>query len=78
MDSPTKRVSLYGVEPLMAAYGRNYYSTAQAQADLDNDKDFACSLGGYIGRRELVDMGATRIAFREGEHVDYLTIKTHT
>jgi hypothetical protein len=59
--------SLYGIEPLMGAYGRSYTSIKVAQADFNNDKDFCMASGSYVNKPQLVEMGVTMIDFRYGK-----------
>ena len=60
-------VSLYGIEPIQAAYGRSYTSIKAAQADFDNDLDFIMANGSYVNKPQLVEMGVTMIDFRYGK-----------
>jgi hypothetical protein len=60
-------VSLYGIEPLQAAYGRSYTSIKKAQSDFDNDLDFRTASGSYINRPQLVEMDVELIDFRYGK-----------
>ena len=47
---------MFGVEPLTPAYGRDYKSKREAQADFDADKDFMCASGQYTNRADLAQM----------------------
>jgi len=60
-------VSLYGIEPIQAAYGRSYTSIKAAQADFDNDLDFKMANGSYVNKPQLVEMGIERIDLRYGK-----------
>lgn len=67
---------LHGVEPLLPAYGRDYKSLREAQADLDAGRDFATPGHGYIGRQELLRMGVVkiRVRYRKLTQTGFLTI----
>ena len=41
---------MFGVTPLLPAFGRDYKSKAAAQADFDAGKDFISAYGSYINR----------------------------
>lgn len=57
-------MSLFGIEPLMPAYGRDYKSAAALKADFDANKDFQTPSGSYTSKEDLVGMGVTRICAR--------------
>ncbi|MEE9598172.1 MAG: hypothetical protein V3V96_15480 [Acidiferrobacterales bacterium] len=52
---------MFGITPLVPAYGRDYKSKKAAQADFDADLDFVTAGGQYINRSQLLDLpGFTR------------------
>lgn len=57
---------MFGVDPIAPAYGRQYKSLKEAQADLDGDKDFRTPNGQYISRKELLQIGMRTINIRYG------------
>ena len=57
-------MSLFGLEPLQPAYGRDYKSLKQAQIDFNADKDFATAMGQYINKPQVVDMNMSQIRVR--------------
>jgi len=57
---------MFGVSPLVPAYGRTYTSLEAAQADLDAGKDFTTASGHYIGRDELLKLDFVEIRCRYG------------
>jgi hypothetical protein len=48
---------MFGLSPLVPAYGRDYTSKAKAQADFDAGKDFATASGQYTNKADLIAMG---------------------
>lgn len=54
---------MFGIAPLLPAYGRDYNSKASAQIDLDAGKDFVTASGQYINNADLISMG------RKGQHI---------
>lgn len=58
--------SLFGLEPLRAAYGRKYPSLEAAQRDFDENKDFQAVNGQYTSKRELLRFRLTQIRVRYG------------
>ena len=60
--------NLYGVEPLMPAYGRDYTSKAKAQADFDAGMDFQTASGSYTSKSELYETGVRNITLRYGRN----------
>lgn len=48
---------MFGIAPLLPAYGRDYKSKKAAQADFDAGKDFATSSGPYINKADLIADG---------------------
>ena len=59
-----ERRSLFGIEPLTPAYGRDYTSKKALLADFDKDKDFLMPSGVPINKAQLVQMGVKRIRVR--------------
>ena len=59
---------MFGVEPLLPAYGRVYNSLKAVQDDLDGGKDFRTPAGSYISLKELASMGVTQIMCRYGKN----------
>lgn len=57
-------LDLRGLEPLVPAYGRDYTTIKQAQADLDNKLDFMTPAGKYINIDELAQLGMKTIRIR--------------
>lgn len=53
---------MFGVFPLTPAYGRDYKTKAEAEADFKAGKDFVTSMGQYCSRRDF-EIG-TRIELR--------------
>ena len=45
---------MFGIFPLLPAYGRDYKSRAAAQADFNAGKDFQTATGRYISRNEII------------------------
>ena len=60
--------NLYGVEPLLPAYGRDYTSKAKAQADFDAGLDFQTAGGSYTSKSELSATGVRTIMLRYGKN----------
>lgn len=58
---------MFGVSPLVPAYGRDYKSMKAVQADFDADKDFLTAEGQYINRPQVVELGLNRIQVRYGK-----------
>ncbi len=50
---------MFGVTPLVPAYGRDYKSKKAAQADFDAGKDFTCVNGQATTKVELKKHGYT-------------------
>jgi hypothetical protein len=59
-----KGEKMYEVAPLVPAYGRDYNSVEEAQADFDADKDFCTAFGQYINRPQVKELGLTTIQVR--------------
>jgi len=57
---------MYGVSPLVPAYGRTYASLRAAQADLDAGRDFRCPDGRYIALPELQQLNLRQVQVRYG------------
>jgi hypothetical protein len=57
-------IDLRGLEPLVPAYGRDYTTIKQAQADLDKKLDFMTPSGKYINIDELAQIGMKTIRIR--------------
>lgn len=70
---------LFGIEPLVPAYGRDYLTPEEAQADFSNNKDFQTPSGPYTNRSDLAkmfpDLERIRIRFNGLEDTDYVLIK---
>lgn len=47
---------MFDVEPLVPAYGRDYKSIKQVQADFDAGKDFRTASGQHINKDDLKSM----------------------
>jgi hypothetical protein len=54
-EQPAQR-SLFGIEPLTPAYGRDYTSLKAMQEDFDNNKDFRTPGGAVINKAQLLTM----------------------
>lgn len=58
---------MFGLVPLKPAYGRDYETLEDAQADFDNNKDFRTPSGPYTNKSDLEhmhpDMGSIRVRF---------------
>lgn len=55
---------------LVPAYGRDYSSKAQIEADLAADKDFEIASingSGYINRSQLLELGEKSVTVRYGK-----------
>jgi hypothetical protein len=67
---------LFGIEPLLPAYGRDYENIEDVQKDFDADKDFSTSFGKLINKAQLVDMGVNKIQvhFNKKEDTGMLTV----
>lgn len=60
---------MFGLVPLMPAYGRDYETLEDAQADFDNNKDFRTPSGPYTNKYDLErmqpDMESIRVRFNK-------------
>jgi len=58
---------MFGLVPLMPAYGRDYKELEEAQADFDMNKDFRTPSGPYTNKSDLErmhpDMEDIRVRF---------------
>lgn len=57
-------ISLFGIEPLTPAHGRDYTSEAALLADFNANKDFLTPRGQYTSKDDLAGMGVTSINAR--------------
>ena len=57
-------VNMFGLEPLMPAYGRDYKSLAKLKEDFDKGVDFTTASGSYTSKRELFESGVRQITVR--------------
>lgn len=48
---------MFGIAPLLPAYGRDYKSKKAAQADFDAGKDFTGADGRYLNKADLIADG---------------------
>lgn len=55
---------MFGIEPLVPAYGRDYECAAQVKYDLERGVDFTSANGQYCSIRDLRKMGAKTIQVR--------------
>jgi len=73
-------MSLFGTEPLTAAYGRKHMTLEEAQADFNKDKDFQTPSGRYTNRSDLAKMyphlERIRVRFNELEDTGYVLFKS--
>ena len=72
-------MSLFGTEPLTAAYGRKHTTLEEAQADFNKDKDFQTPSGRYTNRSDLAKMyphlERIRVRFNRLEDTGYVLFK---
>ena len=70
---------LFGIEPLMPAYGRDYTTPEEAQADFSKNLDFRTPSGPYTNRADLARMyphlEKIRVRFSGLEETDYVLLK---
>ena len=70
---------LFGIEPLMPAYGREYETPAEAQADFSKNLDFRTPSGPYTNKSDLAkmypDLEKIRVRFNRLEDTDYVLFK---
>ena len=45
---------MFGITPLLPAYGRDYKSKLAAQLDFDGNKDFVTAKGQYINKAQIL------------------------
>ena len=73
-------MSLFGTEPLTAAYGRKHTTLEEAQADFNKDKDFQTPSGSYTNKSDLAKMyphlERIRVRFNELEDTGYVLFKS--
>ena len=55
---------MFGITPLVPAYGRDYESQAAVKADFMADQDFVAANGQYINRSQLAELGLRRVEVR--------------
>ena len=55
---------MYGITPLIPAYGRDYRSKDAAIADLMAGKDFETPFGRYINLEQLRELGLKEVEVR--------------
>jgi hypothetical protein len=48
---------MFGIEPLVPTYGRDYKSLKTVQLDWDNNKDFKMNDGRYINKQDAIKFG---------------------
>ncbi len=58
---------MFGISPLVPAYGRDYTSMKAVQADFNADKDFQTAGGQYINRLQVKELGMRTIQVRYGK-----------
>lgn len=66
---------LFGIEPLMPAYGRDYKSKAALLADFNANKDFATPSGAYTNKADLLQMGIVEISARYKKLTELIIVK---
>jgi len=70
---------LFGIEPLMPAYGRDYETPEEAQADFSKNLDFRTPSGPYTNKSDLAkmypDLEKIRVRFNGLEDTDYVLFK---
>jgi len=70
---------MFGLVPLMPAYGRDYETLEDAQADFDNNRDFRTPSGPYTNKSDLErlypDMEDIRVRFDRLADTGMLRIK---
>jgi len=71
---------LFGIEPLVPAYGRDHMTLEEAQADFNKDKDFQTPSGRYTNRSDLAKMyphlERIRVRFNRLEDTGYVLFKS--
>lgn len=60
---------MFGVSPIVPAYGRTYASLRAAQADLDAGRDFRTPAGQYIALPELQQLNLRQVQVRYGRNL---------
>lgn len=55
---------MFGVSPIVPAYGRDYKSKKALLEDFDKDLDFLTPLGQPINKSQLKEMGLSQIQAR--------------
>jgi len=70
---------LFGIEPLMPAYGRDYETPEEAQADFSKNLDFRTPSGPYTNKSDLAKMyphlERIRVRFNRLEDTGYVLFK---
>jgi len=70
---------MFGLVPLMPAYGRDYKTLGEAQADFNKNKDFRTPSGPYTNKSDLEklhpDMEDIRVRFDRLTDTGMLRIK---
>lgn len=66
---------MFGVTPLRPAYGRDYKSKAEIEADLKANKDFTAANGQYINRDQLIELGLSSVQVRYGNNRKTTVVK---
>ncbi len=60
---------MFGISPLVPAYGRDYKSKAEVQKDFDANKEFRTPNGSYTTKKELMasfkDMKEIEIRYKK-------------
>lgn len=51
---------MFGLTPIIPAYGRDYASAKAAQADFDANKDFRAANGRYCSKADIIELGIKR------------------
>ena len=69
---------MFGIAPLMPAFGRDYKSKKAAQADFDALKDFRSAGGQYVNKTDIIGMKGTgqRIECRSADKRKVWMLKT--
>ena len=71
-------MNMFGLEPLMPAYGRDYTDIVDVQKDFDNNKDFKAASGQYTNKSDLVKMGLKgkiRVRFNKILETDFVEVR---
>ena len=54
---------MFGLEPLVGAYGRTYNSLKAMQEDFDKGLDFRCASGRYANKEDLKDFAEVTVRY---------------